>query len=156
MKLFRFILLFAVSISFFGQAAEAQIRKAASIEKVGNFKGVILDKVEINGDEIYRLCLPEVSSTIHTTDSMILLIGTKDEMIVNLKDFLSLLYSSQRGDIFEFECAGKSYVMHFRHGGGSRWFDVYEHYNSIVAGRLFDRVIKAILKYYDSEEGITE
>ena len=29
--------------------------------------------------------------------------------IVNLKDFLSLLYSSQRGDIFEFECAGKSY-----------------------------------------------
>ena len=151
MKLVKNILLIIISISFFGQVAEAQIRKTATIEKVGNFKGVLLDKVEIAGDEIYRLHLPSATN-VGLTDPMILLIGTKEEMLKNLKDFLSLLYDSQRGDIFEFECAGQNYMMCFRHGGGSRWFDIQEQYSSIVVGRLFDRVIKAILKYYDSEE----
>ncbi len=143
----RFVILIAVVL--LTQMANAQLRKAATIENVGYFKGVLLSKVEISGDEIYRLHLPPDKSY---SDPIVLILGTEDEMILNLKDLFAALSNAERGDIFDFESTGKSYSLHFRNAGGSKWFDVYEDNNNFVAGRLFDRTIKALMRYYGLEE----
>lgn len=149
MKFIKRFFLIVTAVVVLTQTANAQLRKTATIENIGYFKGVLLSKVEISGDEIYRLHLPPDKSY---SDPIVLILGTEDEMILNLKDLFMALSNAERGDIFDFESTGESYTLQFRNAGGSKWFDVYENNNNFVAGRLFDRTIKAILRYYNSLE----
>lgn len=140
-------LLIIILMSILTQSANAQLRKAASIENVGMFGGVLLSRVESYGDTTYRLHLPAGYA-----DPVIFVIGSKKEMVLNINDLFVTLSSAERGDMFEFECDGYRYHLYFRRGGGSKWYDVYEEQDNVVAGRLFDRVLKAILKHYSIEE----
>ena len=144
MKHSKAILLIIILMTILTQSANAQLRKAASIENVGMFRGVLLSRVESYGDTTYRLHLPADKSY---ADPVIFVVGSRKEMILNINDLFMALSNAERGDIFDFECDGYRYHLHFRSGGGSKWYDVYEEHDNIVAGRLFDRVLKAILKH---------
>ncbi len=141
------IFLILIALMSLKQTADAQLIKAASVDNVGMFGGVLLSRVESYGDTTYRLHLPASYA-----DDVIFVVGSMDEMILNVKDLYAALSSAERGDIFDFECDGYRYHLYFRRGGGSKWYDVYEEHDNIVAGRLFDRVLKAILKHYSIEE----
>ena len=140
------LLLVILSICALTQISEAQLRKTAAVQKVGTFAGATLFKTEIEDIEIYQLSLPTVNSY---NERVVLILGTKNEMLSNLSDLSTALQTSKRGDMFEYKCAGQNYKLYFRQGGGSKWFDVYEEYDNIATGRLFDRILYRLLKHYD-------
>lgn len=150
MKHLKFILIL-LAAAFVVLPTEAQLKKSASVEKVKTFSNgsVPLYKSVLDDVVVYSVTLKNNSRHF---DPIVLFLGTKEEMISNLKDFSAALNDGKKGEIFEFECCGRKYEMSFHKVIGKKCFKVWEE-NNIQSdfGNFFKSTIDDILNFIEKE-----
>jgi chloramphenicol O-acetyltransferase len=155
MKQIKFILTL-LAFLFVVSPAEAQLKKSASVEKVKTFTtgSVPLYKFALDDVDVYSVTLKNNSRNF---EPIVLFLGTKEEMISNLKDLSAALNDGKKGDIFEFESCGRKYHMSFHNVIGQKCFKVWEE-NNIQSdyGTFFKSTIDDILKYFEKEDTRTK
>lgn len=131
----------------------AQLKKSSEIEKVRSFtngtvtlfKTTIIDDFELLNDtiEIYAVKLPNVS-TYHSP--VVLYLGTKENMLINLQDFSDALNNGKKGESFEFDVLNQKYYLSFGKVLGQRCFLVSEPYSSSNDyGRFLNLLLMTLL-----------
>lgn len=153
MKIFRIIFLLIAVIMSSTTDMYSQLRKvenAAHVEKVKSFTtgSVILYKTTVDSISLYSVTLKNNNSTYN--ENVIFHLGTKDEMLKNLRDLSSALEEGKKGDVFEFSASKNDYILSFDKMLGQRCFRVSKpHSSSDDFGRLFKSTIDDIIKYFD-------
>ena len=128
----------------------SQLKKVAHVEKVKSFTtgSVILNKTTVDSISFYSVTLKN-NSTYY--GNVIFHLGTKNEMLKNLRDLSSVLEKGKKGDIFEFSAAKTDYILSFDKVMGQRCFKVSKPYSSSDDfGRLYKATIDDIIKYFDN------
>ena len=129
----------------------AQLKKVAKIEKVKSFTNgsVALNKTIIDEVEVYSVTLPN-NSKYHQT--IVFFLGSKDEMIKNLKDLSEALETGTKGEVFDFTVCGKKYQLSFSRSLGQKCFKIWEPINvSSDYGRFFKATMDDILEYIENK-----
>ena len=85
------------------QTANAQLRKVETHEDVKIFNAVLLQKTIIESDktEYYSFFIPQEED--HGS-YIVLFLGSKEEMLMNLQDLLTALRTATKGEVYEFHC----------------------------------------------------
>lgn len=129
----------------------AQLKKVAKIEKVKSFTNgsVALNKTIIDEVEVYSVTLPN-KSKYH--QPIVFFLGSKDEMIKNLKDLSEALETGTKGEVFDFTVCGKKYQLSFSRSLGQKCFKIWEPINvSSDYGRFFKATMDDILEYIENK-----
>ena len=129
----------------------AQLKKVAKIEKVKSFTNgsVALNKTIIDEVEVYSVTLPN-NSKYH--QPIVFFLGSKDEMIKNLKDLSEALETGTKGEVFDFTVCGKKYQLSFSRSLGQKCFKIWEPINvSNDYGRFFKATMDDILEYIENK-----
>lgn len=129
----------------------AQLKKVAKIEKVKSFTNgsVALNKTIIDEVEVYSVTLPN-NSKYH--QPIVFFLGSKDEMIKNLKDLSEALETGTKGEVFDFTVCGKKYQLSFSRSLGQKCFKIWEPINvSSDYGRFFKATMDDILEYIENK-----
>lgn len=151
MNIVRIILL-ATYLSIFGVTCNAQLRKSVTVEKVKTFTNgsVRLNKSIIEEDEVYSVTLKNNSRYF---EPIVLFLGTKDEMLTNLKDLSAALEEGKKGEIFDFQSCGQNYQLTFHKVLGQRCFKVWEEHNvQSDFGNFYKSTIDDIIEYFNKKE----
>lgn len=133
----------------------AQLKKVAKIEKVKSFTNgsVALNKTIIDEVEVYSVTLPN-NSKYH--QPIVFFLGSKDEMIKNLKDLSEALETGTKGEVFDFTVCGKKYQLSFSRSLGQKCFKIWEPINvSSDYGRFFKATMDDILEYIENKKLIS-
>ncbi|WFE86165.1 hypothetical protein [Parabacteroides chongii] len=120
----------------------AQLKKVAKIEKVKSFTNgsVALNKTIIDEVEVYSVTLPN-NSKYH--QPIVFFLGSKDEMIKNLKDLSEALETGTKGEVFDFTVCGKKYQLSFSRSLGQKCFKITGAY----------KCIKRLWSFFQSNDG---
>lgn len=110
MKRFIILIVFTLALSAVSPACFAQLRKSSETEKIKSFTNgsVTLYKSTVDGIEVYSVSLPNNNSKLF--DRVILLLGNKEEMLSNLKDFDTALSEGKKGEAFDFQHPGVTMI----------------------------------------------
>lgn len=146
---------FAIIIAFLcinNENVQAQLRKAAEIEKVKSFTNgsVPLYKTKTDLGEIYSVAIPN-NSKFH--EAVVFYLGTKEELLKNLQDLSTALAKGKKGDVFEFSACGKDYNLVYRNFPfGGLCFDISTPISaSSDFGRFYKMTIDDILEYFQED-----
>ncbi len=134
----------------------AQLKKTAKIEKVKSFTNgsVVLSKTILDGIEVYSVTLPN-NSKYH--QPIVFYLGSKDEMIKNLRDLSEALEVGEKGEVFDFSACGQEYHLSFSRTLGQKCFKIWEPINiSSDYGRFFKATMDDILEYFSKENSEAE
>lgn len=128
------------------QTANAQLRKVETHEDVKIFNAVLLQKTIIESDktEYYSFFIPQEED--HGS-YIVLFLGSKEEMLMNLQDLLTALRTATKGEVYEFHCMEENYTLTLGAVMGEKYFRVQD---GISSGRLYESVLKSFLKYLNS------
>lgn len=148
MKLFKYIVVLTAFLCLGSINSYAQLKKAATIEKVKSFTNgsVILHKTIMDGGEIYSVTLRNNSKHL---DNIILYLGNKEEMLKNFPDLSFALKDGKKGDVFDFSACGKDYHLAYGKVLGQVCFKVSTPVSiSVDFGRFYKVTIDDILEYF--------
>lgn len=140
---------FLLNVNCYAQLKKTNsgLRKIGTIEKVKSFQMgvVVLGKAYDSSTELFFLNLANLSS-YH--EAIVLELGTKEEMIVNLNDLSKALEEGKKGEVFEFSANGENYTFSYNKFLGQRCFDVRKPYSvKSDRARLFKTTIDDIIDF---------
>lgn len=153
MKRFIILIVFTLALSAVSPACFAQLRKSSETEKIKSFTNgsVTLYRSTVDGIEVYSVSLPNNNSKLF--DRVILLLGNKEEMLSNLKDFDTALSEGKKGEAFDFSASGSNYDLFYDKVLGQVCFKVYEEFSTTTDfGRFYKATILDILEYFSKSE----
>ena len=153
MKTIKLYLLLLAMLTALPISLQAQLKKAANVEKVKSFTNgsVTLYKTTTEyGGVFYYVSLRNNNKYL---DNIVLYLGIKDDMLKNLNDFSAALRDGKKGDHFNFSANGSDYYLAFDKVLGQKCFRVSEPYSiSDSYGYFFKATIDSIIKYFRKME----
>lgn len=140
--------------ALFALGASAQLRKAASVEKIKSWQVGHVQLLKVSEpDGTVNFCISLTNIINNKLPNIILVMGDYDHLVSNLEDFASSLEHGKDNDLLTFDCESGTFDFIVDSQLGSACFAIKHDYRSEWEARFFLGNMKQMLKWLDSDEG---